>query len=112
MGRKIAVSWHKKRCAIFVSNGTQPISFESDSAHFHHAAALGTFKLPRFEQPVTFVNAHLCPFSPHVRLIEAAYLSSYAARQKLQAWFSSTTVSSVNRVFAFIYSQIGEFLDF
>lgn len=69
--------------AIFVSDGIQPISFESDSIHFHHAAAFGTFKIPGFEQPITFVSVHLCPFGPHVRLTEAAYLSSYAAPNKL-----------------------------
>lgn len=69
--------------AIFVRDSIQPISFESDSVHFHHAAAIGTFKISGFEQPVTFVSAHLCPLGPHVRLTEAAYLSSHAAPDKL-----------------------------
>jgi endonuclease/exonuclease/phosphatase family metal-dependent hydrolase len=69
--------------AIFLRGDIQPISFESDSAHFHHAAAFGTFKIPGFEQPITFVSAHLCPFGSHVRLIEAVYLASHAAADKL-----------------------------
>lgn len=69
--------------AIFVRDGIQPISFESDSAHFHHAAAFGTFKVPEFDQSITFISAHLCPFGPHVRLTEVAYLASHAASDKL-----------------------------
>lgn len=69
--------------AIFVRDGIQPVSFESDAAHFHHAAAFGTFKVPGFDQPITFISAHLCPFGPQVRLTEAAYLASYAAPDKL-----------------------------
>ncbi|NUN66985.1 endonuclease/exonuclease/phosphatase family protein (plasmid) [Pseudanabaena biceps] len=69
--------------AIFVREGIEPISFESDSVHFHHAAAIGTFKVPEFDQPITFISAHLCPFGAHVRLTEAAYLSSYGAPDKL-----------------------------
>jgi exodeoxyribonuclease-3 len=69
--------------AIFVRDGIQPLAFESDSVHFHHAAALGTFNIPGFEQPITFISAHLCPFGPQVRLAEAAYLASHAAPDKL-----------------------------
>lgn len=63
-------------------DGIQPLAFESDAVHFHHAAAFGTFTVPDFEQPITFINAHLCPFGPQVRLAEAAYLASHAAPDK------------------------------
>lgn len=80
----LALALHTgQNTAIFVRDGIQPISFESDATHFHHAAAFGTFNVPGFEQPITVISAHLCPFGAHVRLTEAAYLASHAAPDKL-----------------------------
>lgn len=46
--------------AVFVRDSIKPVSFEADSAHFHHAAALATLRVPGFERPITFISLHLC----------------------------------------------------
>ena len=68
-----------QHAAVFARPELAPVAFESDSAHFHHAAAVVTLRVPGFPQPVTFVSVHLCPHGPHVRLTEAAYLVAHAA---------------------------------
>lgn len=65
--------------AVFVRPGVEPVSFTSDSVHFHHAAALATLRVPGFGQPVTFISVHLCPVGVPMRLVEAANLAAHAA---------------------------------
>jgi endonuclease/exonuclease/phosphatase family metal-dependent hydrolase len=69
--------------AIFIRPEWRPVSFEGDSTHFHHAAAILSLRVPGFSSPVTFVSVHLCPFGPEVRLSEAAYLVPYASPEGL-----------------------------
>jgi endonuclease/exonuclease/phosphatase family metal-dependent hydrolase len=64
---------------IFIRPEIEPLSFEADSVHFHHAASFLEARVPGFTKPVTFVSVHLCPFSPHVRLSEVGYLTNLAA---------------------------------
>jgi exodeoxyribonuclease-3 len=61
--------------AIFIRPSLKPISFEADSAHFHHALAILKVALPGTGQPITFMSAHLCPNGVSVRRCEAAYLA-------------------------------------
>lgn len=65
--------------AVFARPGIEPVSFASDSVHFHHAAALATLRVPDFDRPVTFISVHLCPVGVPMRLIEAANLVTHAA---------------------------------
>lgn len=65
--------------AIFLKPGIEPLSFEADAEHFHHAAAIARLRMPGYEKPVTAINVHLCPYSTAVRLREASYLFNYAA---------------------------------
>lgn len=65
--------------AVFARPGVEPLSFEPDSSHFHHAAACATFRVPGFSAPVTFLSVHLCPLGPHVREREVSYLLNRAA---------------------------------
>lgn len=65
--------------AVFARPGIEPVSFRSDSAHFHHAAALATMRVPGFDRPITFISVHLCPVGVPMRLIEAANLVPFAA---------------------------------
>jgi exodeoxyribonuclease-3 len=68
---------------IFIGPEIEPLSFETDAIHFHHAAAFLEARVPGWEKPATFISVHLCPFSPHVRLTEAAYLLNLAAPDSL-----------------------------
>jgi exodeoxyribonuclease-3 len=65
--------------AVFARPVIEPVSFTSDSTHFHHAAAVATLHVPDFGRPVTFISVHLCPVGVPMRLIEAANLVSHAA---------------------------------
>jgi exodeoxyribonuclease-3 len=66
--------------AIFIRNNImQPLSFETDSVHFHHATAILKVKIKEVEKPLTVICVHLCPFSAQIRLNEVAYLFNYAA---------------------------------
>lgn len=65
--------------AVFARPGIEPVSFASDSIHFHHAAAIATLRVPDFDRPVTFISVHLCPVGVPMRLIEAANLVPHAA---------------------------------
>lgn len=69
--------------AIFVRAPLQPLSFEVDGVHFHHALATLRVAVPGSEHPVTFISAHLCPNGPEVRRREAAYLAVQAAPERL-----------------------------
>ncbi len=64
--------------AVFTGKGYQPVTFDQDSAHFHHASAILSVNAPEFPKPLTFISAHLCPFGGKVRLSEACYLASFA----------------------------------
>ena len=76
----LALAQHTgQNTAVFARPGIEPVSFASDGAHFHHAAALATLRTPDFAQPVTFICVHLCPVGVPMRLIEAANLVTYAA---------------------------------
>jgi endonuclease/exonuclease/phosphatase family metal-dependent hydrolase len=80
----LAVAPHTgQNTAVFVGESVRPVSFDSDSVHFHHAAAFLTAEVPGAKAPVTFISVHLCPFAPHVRLTEAAYLVNHAAPERL-----------------------------
>ncbi|QXZ14647.1 endonuclease/exonuclease/phosphatase family protein [Pseudomonas sp. AO-1] len=63
---------------IFIRSPLQPLSFESDSAHFHHALATLKVSIPGVSRTLTFICAHLCPNGPAVRRREAAYLAVQA----------------------------------
>lgn len=69
--------------AIFIREPLRPVSFEADSAHFHHALATLRVALPDSDQQITFISAHLCPNGPEVRRREAAYLAVQAAPDRL-----------------------------
>ena len=64
--------------AIFVKAGIVPITFEADWAHFHHAAAIGTFEVPGLNRPLAVMSCHLCPNSPEARTRETSYLFNRA----------------------------------
>ncbi len=70
--------------AVFIGGDVVPVSFASDSVHFHHAAALATLRVRGFEQPITFVSVHLCPVGVPMRLVEAANLVAHAAPKGLR----------------------------
>jgi endonuclease/exonuclease/phosphatase family metal-dependent hydrolase len=69
--------------AVFIREPLQPVRFEADGAHFHHALATLTVALPDSNKQLTFISAHLCPNGPEVRRREAAYLAVQAAPDKL-----------------------------
>lgn len=64
--------------AIFIRPSLQPVSFEADSQHFHHVAAILRLALPNDDRVLTIASLHLCPNSPHVRAREASYLYNLA----------------------------------
>ncbi|PHP20737.1 endonuclease/exonuclease/phosphatase [Sphingobium sp. IP1] len=66
---------------IMVREGIEILSFEADSAHFHHAAAIATLGVPGLPSPLTAVSVHLCPNGTPVRLREVSYLYGHAAPQ-------------------------------
>lgn len=68
---------------IFVRPGIEPIAFEADGAHFHHAAAIGRFRVPGMDAPVIAASVHLCPNAPEVRLREVSYLYNLAVPEEL-----------------------------
>ncbi len=63
---------------VFIKLALKPVSVEIDSEHFHHAVVSAAVSVPGSAKPLTVISAHLCPFGPHVRLREAAYLVNYA----------------------------------
>lgn len=69
--------------AIFLKPELQPLSFEADTAHFHHAAAMLRFRVPGYAQPWTALSVHLCPNGTEVRLREASYLAQHAVDDAL-----------------------------
>jgi endonuclease/exonuclease/phosphatase family metal-dependent hydrolase len=69
--------------AVFLRPEIEPLAFEPDAAHFHHAAAILTVRVPNVAQAITFASVHLCPLSPHVRLTEVSYLLQLAAPDRL-----------------------------
>jgi endonuclease/exonuclease/phosphatase family metal-dependent hydrolase len=69
--------------AIFFRPDIQPLSFEVDAVHFHHAASIAQLKLPDVVESVSFASVHLCPNSPRVRWREASYLVNLADPAKL-----------------------------
>jgi exodeoxyribonuclease-3 len=69
--------------AVFIRETLKPLSFEADSAHFHHALAVLTVALPGSGQPLKLMSAHLCPNGAEVRRREAAYLAVHAAPEPL-----------------------------
>ena len=64
--------------AIFIKPQISPMSFETDTAHFHHAASILRFTVSGSPQPFTAINVHLCPNGPDVRKREVSYLANYA----------------------------------
>lgn len=80
----LAIAPHTgQNVAIFIRDPLQPVRFETDGAHFHHALATLTVALPNSNKQLTFISAHLCPNGPDVRRREAAYLAVQAAPDKL-----------------------------
>ncbi|MFN4277529.1 MAG: endonuclease/exonuclease/phosphatase family protein [Ferrovibrio sp.] len=69
--------------AIFIREPLKPISFEADSANFHHTLATLKVKLRGNERPLTLISAHLCPNGPAIRRREAAHLAVQAAPDTL-----------------------------
>lgn len=69
--------------AIFIRPPLQPVSFESDTSHFHHALAVLTLKLPSSGPVLTVISAHLCPNGAAVRQREAGYLAVRASPENL-----------------------------
>jgi endonuclease/exonuclease/phosphatase family metal-dependent hydrolase len=69
--------------AVFFKPGIEPVSFEVDAVHFHHAASIAKLQLPGVEEPITFASVHLCPNSPRVRWREAGYLVNLADPSRL-----------------------------
>lgn len=69
--------------AVFIRERLRPIAFETDSVHFHHAAAALTVELPGTGSPATFIATHLCPNAPWVRRSEIAYHAVRAAPDRL-----------------------------
>lgn len=65
--------------AIFVREPLRPLAFEIDGANFHHALATLKVAMPRTDNVLTLISAHLCPNGPAVRRREAAYLAVQAA---------------------------------
>jgi len=68
---------------IFVREPLQPLGFDADGAHFHHALASLRVALPGSSRVLTLMSAHLCPNGPDVRRREAAYLEVLAAPDNL-----------------------------
>ncbi|MDF0491386.1 hypothetical protein PX554_25035 [Sphingomonas sp. H39-1-10] len=64
--------------AIFVKPDIEILAFESDSVHFHHAAAIARLRVPGLDQPLTAISVHLCPNGTPVRLREVSYLYNHA----------------------------------
>lgn len=64
--------------AIFIRSPLRPLSFESDSANFHHSVASLRVALPESEQSLLVTSVHLCPNGVDVRRREAAYLAVQA----------------------------------
>jgi endonuclease/exonuclease/phosphatase family metal-dependent hydrolase len=64
--------------AILIKPGIEPLTFEVDNAHFHHAAAIAQLRVPGFDRPITVASVHLCPNAAQVRLREASYLFGHA----------------------------------
>lgn len=69
--------------AIFIREPLQPIAFEADRAHFHHAFGSLQVAVPGVDAVLGFMTAHLCPAGAHVRRREAAYLGILADARKL-----------------------------
>lgn len=65
--------------AVLIHPGIEVLSFTSDSAHFHHVAAIVALGVPGLPAPLTAISVHLCPNGTPVRLQEASYLFGYAA---------------------------------
>lgn len=65
--------------AVFFRPGIQPLRFDPDSDHFHHALAQATLAVPGFDQPVTVASIHLSPLSPALRAAEVGSLAGLAA---------------------------------
>ncbi|WP_068089477.1 endonuclease/exonuclease/phosphatase family protein [Novosphingobium rosa] len=59
---------------VMVAPHVDILSFEPDSAHFHHAAARASLRVPGLDAPLTVVSVHLCPNGTPVRLREVSYL--------------------------------------
>jgi len=80
----LAIAPHTgQNVAIFIRDPLQPVRFEADGAHFHHALATLTVALPNSNKQLTFMSAHLCPNGPDIRRSEATYLAVQAAPDKL-----------------------------
>ncbi|AWC25211.1 Endonuclease/Exonuclease/phosphatase family protein [Aminobacter sp. MSH1] len=81
LGRRALVAAARvtgQNTAILLKPGIEPISFEQDADHFHHAAAIAELRVPGLDKPLTAISVHLCPNGPHVRLREASYLVNHA----------------------------------
>jgi endonuclease/exonuclease/phosphatase family metal-dependent hydrolase len=65
--------------ALFLRAPVNALSFEMDSANFHHALAMATVELPPSSSSLTVINTHLSPCSAAARRREAAVLAARAA---------------------------------
>ena len=81
LGRRALVAQARvtgQNTAILLKPGIEPIAFETDGDHFHHAAAIAQLRVPGLDRPLTAISVHLCPNGPEVRLREASYLVNHA----------------------------------
>lgn len=69
--------------AIFIRDGLRPLSFDDDSANFHHALATLKVALPGSQRPLSLISAHLSPAGASIRRHEAAYLAIQASADNL-----------------------------
>ncbi|WP_017233155.1 endonuclease/exonuclease/phosphatase family protein [Pandoraea sp. B-6] len=69
--------------AIFLRSPLAPISFDVDSANFHHTCAVLRVAIPGVDRHLTLVGVHLCPNGPETRLREAAVLAIQARADQL-----------------------------
>lgn len=63
---------------IFLKPGVEPLAFEPDGTHFHHAAAVARLRVPGLDAPLIAISVHLCPNGTAVRLREVSYLYNFA----------------------------------
>jgi exodeoxyribonuclease-3 len=68
--------------AVFIRDPLRPAAFQPDVTHFHHALAKLDVNLPG-GQTLSLLCAHLCPYGPAIRRLEAAYLTAYASPKKM-----------------------------
>jgi exodeoxyribonuclease-3 len=76
----LAVAPHTgQHTAVFFKPEIRPVRFDPDAAHFHHALAQATLRIPGFDLPATVASMHLSPLHPALRDAEVGWLAGLAA---------------------------------